>query len=331
MKTEVEALVEAFNVITVNSQPYQATADLKYEGDVSLGLLIPPSDPDFPFDVPLLHLLLLVPHTYPASAPQIMVLNDDIPRGYSYNIEMGFKALTGEHKDPQLADLQCEKSLKGYVTALDANLERFLRMEKKEARVKIVKANANKKKAKQDKKDKKDKKDKSVPDKHTKPDNTKSPKTEAPAPNAYKDEQIRLLKARFSTKTVKEGSTYKITLKLHEAFQVHFDAQEDPVSLTSIHLKMVVPPDYGRDSGRNRVKLEIDFGHPDVLRLLSGLAPQQVKLAVKDLLFNVGRNFDQLAAARPALRLAEYLNFVAANLSKLMGPRADFDCFLLAL
>lgn len=316
LETEIVNVIESFNVITINSLPYNnKNTVINYNNDISLGLLIPPSDPDFPFDVPLLHLLLLVPKEYPTSKPQVMVLNDDIPRGFSYNIELGFKNLTGELKDDDLNDLECEKSLFGYINGLDKYLERFLRMEKKEAKIKIVKAKPNKQKNKKTNKDK---------SKLTKPTTTTPFETN----NEFKDSQIKILKSRFNVKTVKDGSTYKLSLKLYEAFQFQFDSQTESITFSIIHIKLIIPNDYGKEKGRNKVKLEIDFSHPEVMKLINGIKNNEIKLVLKNLLMNISKNFDQFSSKFRYYKLTEYLNFTVSNLSKLMGDQNDFSKFL---
>lgn len=316
LETEIVKVIESFNVITINSLPYNnKNTVINYNNDISLGLLIPPSDPDFPFDVPLLHLLLLVPKEYPTSKPQVMVLNDDIPRGFSYNIELGFKNLTGELKDDDLNDLECEKSLFGYINGLDKYLERFLRMEKKEAKIKIVKAKPNKQKNKKTNKDK---------SKLTKPTTTTPIETN----NEFKDSQIKILKSRFNVKTVKDGSTYKLSLKLYEAFQFQFDSQTESITFSIIHIKLIIPNDYGKEKGRNKVKLEIDFSHPEVMKLINGIKNNEIKLVLKNLLMNISKNFDQFSSKFRYYKLTEYLNFTVSNLSKLMGDQNDFSKFL---
>lgn len=319
MESEITKVINTFNVITVNSLPNNEKTVINYENDVSLGLLMPPSDPDFPFDVPLLHLLLLVPKEYPSGNPQVMVLNDDIPRGFAYNIEQGFKNLTGEIQDPDLQDLQSEKSLSGYLTGLDQNLEQFLRMEKKEARVKIIKSNKQKQKKDSPVETKKNKK-------KTKDQSSKA--VESTTTNEFKNSEINLLKARFNVKTVKEGSTYKLSLKLYEPFQFQFDSQSEPITISTIHIKMIIPKDYGREKGPNRVKLEIDLGHPEILKLINGIQNSEIKTVLKDLLLNVSKNFDQFSFKFRHFKLTEYLNFTASNLSKLMGDKADFSNFI---
>ncbi|KAK9465872.1 hypothetical protein V1512DRAFT_292057 [Lipomyces arxii] len=86
-----------------------------------------PSDPDFPFDLSYLHITMLVPEAYPAEPPVMTVVNTDIPRGFALNIEQGFeKQIVGSGK-----------TLLEMINELDARLEDFLTVEKRET-IKIV-------------------------------------------------------------------------------------------------------------------------------------------------------------------------------------------------
>lgn len=320
IQKEVNEVIENFNVITFNSQQL-SQAKVRFNEDISLGILIPPSDPDFPFDVALLHLLLMVPKSYPQSKPEIMVLNDDIPRGYSYNVEYGFKVLTGQIKDDELELQSSENTLASFLKTIDINLEKLLKMEKREVKIKIVKQRKNKSKKSEEDREKED-------TRASKKGNSKNENSKAvAAPNEFKDTQIKLLKARFNVKTVKEGSTYKTSLRLSDPLHFEFDSNSN-ISIPTLHIKMVIPQDYGRDQGRNRVKMEIDFGHPENLKLLTNIKSPEIKNIVKDLLMNIGKNFDQYTSKNNNAKISEYLNFLVGNVPKLIGQKADFAQFI---
>ncbi|RDW85515.1 hypothetical protein BP5796_03840 [Coleophoma crateriformis] len=89
---------------------------------------LPPSDPDFPFEMDALECSLLVPLRFPESRATLRVGNKDIPRGYAVNVENGFNNLANEKKDATLLEL---------MKALDKNLEVFLSEQKAET-IKIV-------------------------------------------------------------------------------------------------------------------------------------------------------------------------------------------------
>lgn len=110
-----------------------------------------PSDPDFPFDIQALDFNLYIPLNYPSKSrppregtdrapptpafPVIVVLNKDIPRGFSVNIDMGFKSLSESYS-------QSGQSLLNLIVALDKGLEGYLKQEKRDT-IKIVKINNN--------------------------------------------------------------------------------------------------------------------------------------------------------------------------------------------
>lgn len=84
-----------------------------------------PSDPDFPFELDHLECDLRVPKNYPkdSSAPKLLVLNKDIPRGFAINVEKGWDRLVEERKGATLLAL---------LNALDKHLEEFLSEQKAE-------------------------------------------------------------------------------------------------------------------------------------------------------------------------------------------------------
>lgn len=86
-------------------------------GTTLLRFNLAPSDPDFPFEISVLQCQLYVPAGYPESKPWLKVGNQDIPRGFSLNVESGFDGLVKEHPDATLLEL---------MKALDKNLEIFL-------------------------------------------------------------------------------------------------------------------------------------------------------------------------------------------------------------
>ncbi|KAE8453233.1 hypothetical protein EG329_011300 [Mollisiaceae sp. DMI_Dod_QoI] len=97
-------------------------------GAASLKFSLPPSDPDFPFEMTALECLLSVPSSYPKDKPSLKVGNKDIPRGFAINIEQGFEGLVEDKPDATLLEL---------MKALDKNLETFLSAPKADT-VKLV-------------------------------------------------------------------------------------------------------------------------------------------------------------------------------------------------
>lgn len=99
--------------------------------DTEITVSMPPSDPDFPYDIKQLVFKLSVPKSYPESPdalPSIKVINEDIPAGFRANIERGFDGLAIGRGDRTLLDL---------LNSLDRCLEGFLATEKVET-LKIV-------------------------------------------------------------------------------------------------------------------------------------------------------------------------------------------------
>lgn len=112
---------------------------------IYLSFVIPPSDPDFPFELDLLKFNLTIPSGYPRNpkaVPSLIVLNSEIPRGFAVNIERGFKQILGltklkekifldevEEVELKLVD---GKGLLSQIQTLDAYLEAFLKQEKRQ-------------------------------------------------------------------------------------------------------------------------------------------------------------------------------------------------------
>ncbi|KAG0321780.1 hypothetical protein BGZ97_010459 [Linnemannia gamsii] len=94
--------------------PGRSTADQE-ESDM-FELKIVPSDPDFPYEISALHVLLVVPKSYPTKPCSVQVLNRDIPKGFATNLERGFDQ----------AAAQQQKSLLAHLNWLDVNMEHLL-------------------------------------------------------------------------------------------------------------------------------------------------------------------------------------------------------------
>ncbi len=85
---------------------------------------MPPSDPDFPFEMVGLECVLHVPTTYPADArPYLDVKNREMGRGYQINVERGFA---------RLAESRPQSTLLGLMNSLDKSLESLLSEQKAE-------------------------------------------------------------------------------------------------------------------------------------------------------------------------------------------------------
>lgn len=95
----------------------------------TLTFKMPPSDPDFPFEIEALECVLHVPHPYPkAGKPSLHVTNKEMERGYQINVEKGFN---------DLVDNSPQATLLALMNALDKRLEALLTDQKAET-VKIT-------------------------------------------------------------------------------------------------------------------------------------------------------------------------------------------------
>lgn len=95
----------------------------------TLTFKMPPSDPDFPFEIEALECALHVPQSYPkAGKPSLRVTNKEMGRGYQINVEKGFE---------ELVDLSPQATLLALMNALDKRLEALL-TEQKAHTVKII-------------------------------------------------------------------------------------------------------------------------------------------------------------------------------------------------
>ena len=94
------------------------------DGGTSYAFSMPPSDPDFPFEMVGLECVLHVPTTYPAEArPYLDVKNKEMGRGYQINVERGFA---------RLAESRPQSTLLGLMNSLDKSLESLLSEQKAE-------------------------------------------------------------------------------------------------------------------------------------------------------------------------------------------------------
>ncbi|KAG0031924.1 hypothetical protein BGZ81_000273 [Podila clonocystis] len=119
-KEEAAATLRAFEISQLKSRFGSSFVELP-ETDSTLSkesfeLKIVPSDPDFPYEIEALHVRLYVPRTYPDTPCSLDVLNKDIPKGFSTNLERGFKETAGEQK----------RSLLAHLNWLDVNMEQLL-------------------------------------------------------------------------------------------------------------------------------------------------------------------------------------------------------------
>ncbi|RMZ92392.1 hypothetical protein DV736_g378, partial [Chaetothyriales sp. CBS 134916] len=89
--------------------------------DTVLAFKLTPSDPDFPFELDGLHILLKVPKDYRhgGSGPSMRVTNPEIERGFQINVERGFDSLVRRNGGRTLLSLlnEFDKNLEAFLTA----------------------------------------------------------------------------------------------------------------------------------------------------------------------------------------------------------------------
>ncbi|ODV95891.1 hypothetical protein PACTADRAFT_49331, partial [Pachysolen tannophilus NRRL Y-2460] len=108
---EINKLIKTFEPLTINGSLVSNLSSSIQQNlkklclakeNIYLTLSIVPSDPDFPFDLDFLKISLFVPSKYPffqrngydkTTRPSIAVLNEEIPKGFSVNIEYGFNEI----------------------------------------------------------------------------------------------------------------------------------------------------------------------------------------------------------------------------------------------
>lgn len=198
-----------------------------------------PSDPDFPYELEALLFDLYVPAHYPQVAPYISVKNTDIPKGYSGNVEVGFK----EVAQSNLGKL----SLMNMTLQLDKQLEEFLTREKQQT-IKIIRGGPNPAATNPGKKDgSHDNKDNNQ-QKKKKPTSFTPSLSQTFIPGHIKQErenEIKLMKHRLKNSAVlfsdsPDGTTYSITLPTSEHSQIL--PQE---LLGSVRVLLYIPAAYG--------------------------------------------------------------------------------------
>ncbi|KAM3581442.1 hypothetical protein VKS41_006267 [Umbelopsis sp. WA50703] len=85
----------------------------------SVKLDVPPSDPDFPYELEALSIHIRIPAGYPKAQCSIQVTNPEISRGFARNLEIGFE----QHQISRTS----HRTLVQEMTWLDNNIETLLR------------------------------------------------------------------------------------------------------------------------------------------------------------------------------------------------------------
>lgn len=218
---------------------------------IYFSFVIKPSDPDFPFDLESLKLSLCIPYTYPynkESKPSIYILNDEIPKGFAANIELGYKRIVGiamNNETDEEIELVSGKGLLSQLQTLDKYLELFLKQKKRDT-IKFVKLRK-----------------KSSPQMHMLDTPSSSPvptpKSISPSPspapvnldqrNQLIDEMINKLGPNVKLLKKNPTTKYKIILPVHTE---HTDNSLKPV-----------PPEIWSLHGSVEIFLNIPFNYPE--------------------------------------------------------------------
>ncbi|KAG7882001.1 hypothetical protein KL935_001158 [Ogataea polymorpha] len=329
---EINKLIKKFKPITVNGIPVSslskpldefltiATADKS--NDLYLSFLLKPSDPDFPYDLDFLNLSLCIPGTYPykGKPPSLVVLNDDIPRGYSVNVEIGFReiatlAMERRRKRPVESELQLVSGndLLSMVSTLDKYLERFLSMEKKDT-IKFVKTVR----------------------KEPKPQKQERTEKEKPAENSLRAAEIDRFLARLQSlqinlfKETNQNSIYKFELPFEDdAFTIAIDNLQDIV-IQRLAVKLSIPKDYPVNQKRG-IKLEIDLSNSSNMQLINSIEDKNLKLIFGKLISNMNANFSHASVEMVKAKntsITSQINMFVQNIEKFLRPPADFARWL---
>lgn len=95
-----------------------ATIEDSDQQSTRLTFKMPPSDPDFPFEIVALECIMTVPMAWPHSGkPSLRVTNKEMKRGFQLNVERGFD---------QIVAMAPKATLLGLVNRLDKDLEALL-------------------------------------------------------------------------------------------------------------------------------------------------------------------------------------------------------------
>lgn len=266
-----------------------------------------PSDPDFPFDIQSLEFNLYVPLNYPSNIrassagdsrmassvvfPMIVVLNEDIPRGFSINIDMGFKSLSERFA-------KSGKTLLDMIVALDRELEGFLKQGKRET-IKIVKMNNNRAKTLQSEPIVTDKSE--ISGSHTTPSfSLNSAPTVFVPPEVRKERQSQIDKLKHS---LGESSMWMVSSdKSEDVYGISVTSSkpsELPAEMNGdLTFNLHIPSSYGISEPCFAIFPTIIDGFPSNL---------------------VENNFNKFARAHQSWKLFSLVNFLACRVGDLMS------------
>ncbi|QOU20839.1 hypothetical protein BRETT_000553 [Brettanomyces bruxellensis] len=339
---------------SVNDHIHSLIEDKANEESIYLTFMIQPSDPDFPYDLDFLNVSLEIPQTYPkrAPSPTITVLNDEIPKGFSANIEIGFRQIVatvlhnrsagkGSKKGNESNSDKQEEEIKvvggndllGMMKTLDKYLEKFLSMKRRET-VKIVKVikkydedakaqELEKKRRLGEKKRKKQLEAQAVDEESLKKRNEEVEKFK----QRLQDSNLRIFKDNS------KATVFKLDLAFQEeSFSIEIENSKE-ITYDKLPVKLTVPKAY-LSSLKKPLKLELDMSSQYNLKMMSSLEDQNSQVIFGKLINNMAANFDYMASDVAKINcgdntnelrsITSQLNEFIENIQKFIGMRADF-------
>lgn len=302
-----------------------------------LSFMMKPSDPDFPFELELLNFSLTIPAGYPRSPtalPTIVVLNEDIPRGFSLNIERGYRqivALTKTAKTQETPDITLVdgKGLLSQVLTMDRYLEAFLLQEKQKT-MKFVTFKSKKQIG-----DESAAKRSSLPAPMLQPPKPKPEAVVIPSNLETREQHIQEMCQKL-------GDSVRLFNKRRtdSRFKVEIPIQNKQglPSLWTLDNKTVdvfltVPVDYAGE--KSAVSFASNFSTNLVVAKKALLETQNTPLPELVQTARVAENNFKVNANRwltlQETSLVQSLNWVALNLTQLVRPVPEFDTWLLQM
>lgn len=357
---EIQKLVHEMKPITVNGVVVEnldksvddhikgMLEDRQNQENIYLTFLIHPSDPDFPYDLDFLNISLSIPQTYPKQAPSptIVVLNEEIPKGFAANVEIGFKQIVATALHNRIEKNKTEKPAEGDIEmvggndllamlkTLDKYLEKFLSMKKKETIkiVRVIKQYDEEQKVKEEQQKKKQAELRSE----------RKQKEMGPVTNEglkKRDEEIMRFKQRLNKNHIRvfkengKSTIFKLELDFQEeCFAIEIENSQE-ITFKKLPVRLTVPKAY-LSSAKKPLQLELDMSNSYNLGLMRSLADDNSRLIFGNLINNMGSNFNYMAA--DALResmdesnelywsITAQLNYFVEEIQKFMKLRADF-------
>lgn len=314
--------------------------------ELFMTFLLKPSDPDFPYDLGLLTLTLCIPQSYPQNhgTPSIMVLDDNIPRGYSLNIEIGFKQIVNtilenrslkkkakkhntkkkvsekkveenkksedNNEQEDQGELKIEvvggNDLLGMIKTLDKYLEKFLSMEKKDT-IKLVKVMNMKQESVKEQQLKEQAKEKQKNQKKVAKPEEKTLLDHAKYQK--RTEEVDRFKQRFKDYGLKVCRTTPrgVTFKLFLLFKDdHLTLEFNELDQITIE-KLHIKLDIPKEylnAPKKGIKLSVDMSDSNNIEMINSISDTNVRLIFGKLINNINKNFDTFSSDVATINLS---------------------------